>query len=540
MRKQFMGLIVILLLVSQCFAEDFGPYFKNMLESGQDVILKDCIITNDLLLEMLDLPRDGNNRAMINSSIKFDKCEIKGNINFADAIFKRPLIFKDMIFSGDAYFSNAKFEQDGSFFKGKFMGMADFNNANFTGHADFRNSEFDSSAIFTGARFSRPAYFRDTKFNEDAYFRNAYSQNMIDFEGATFYKSAIFSNANFNNIINLKAINYNDISNFNDVVMNGNITLMNSIFYNDAYFYNSTFRRITRFDNAKFLEMAKFADSKFGGDADFTGSKFQGPVDFNSANFSENCSFDGVEFNKIAKFDNANFSGSATFFGAFFQRDAQFEGASFKSKLNLTDATFSRLALSWEAIRGHLIKGKGTNISLINNYKNIVWIKDRNQCYYDYRYERMITSQWGKSKILDYASWIYWGYGIRPYNALINIVAVIFLFGLLYFWLVRSKLAQIARKSSNSDSQSRYSNDISFLEALFFSARILGTPEVFMDVISFVSIRLSWQNPPEDLQIEGDYARLAIWTQRVIFGFFIVLFIVFFSDEVQSYFKPPV
>jgi hypothetical protein len=287
------------------------------------------------------------------------------------------------------------------------------------------------------------------------------------------------------------------------VVMAGNITLTKSIFYNDAYFYNSTFKRDVRFDLVKFQEMAKFADSKFGSNANFTGCKFQGPADFTYANFSGNCRFEGVEFNRIVKFDKVNFAGNATFFGAYFDRDAQFEGASFRSELNLTDATFSRLALSWEAIRGHLIKGKGTNISLINNYKTVVWIKDRNQCYYDYRYERMISSQWGQSKILDYASWIYWGYGVRPYNALISIAIVILLFGLLYYRLAKS-------------------NSISFLDALFFSARIL---------------LLRSQG---DVQIEGKYAHWAISVQRVIFGFFVILFIVFFSDEVQSYFKPPV
>jgi hypothetical protein len=171
------------------------------------------------------------------------------------------------------------------------------------------------------------------------------------------------------------------------------------------------------------------------------------------------------------------------------------------------------------------------------------WIKDRNECYYDYRDDRRASSEWGPSKILDSASWAYWGYGVRPYNAVMSILVIIFSFGLIYRSLVYFNFARVIRKNGRRDdeeaptqieqdnldskvalaktdslqSQSR----ISFKEALFFSTRTLLLKS------------------PGNIRIEGMYARYAIWIQQVIFGFFVVLFIVFFNEEVQSYFKPP-
>jgi hypothetical protein len=133
----------------------------------------------------------------------------------------------------------------------------------------------------------------------------------------------------------------------------------------------------------------------------------------------------------------------------------------------------------------------------------------------------MVSSVWSNSKVLDYASWIYWGYGVKPYNAVVNIAIIILLFGRLYFGLVRSKHAQVAKRQSKNESQSKDHQSISLLEALSFSARVLLL------------------RPPEDVQIEGSYARFVIWAQRAIFGFFVLLFIAFFNEEVQSYFKPP-
>jgi uncharacterized protein YjbI with pentapeptide repeats len=502
------GFMVLVLLVPQCtLAEDPAisvAYLQDELERGQDIFLKGSTISDDLILRNLNLTRDENNRFIINSSLKFVDCEIKGNLSFGSALFTKPMIFRDTRFSGTVNFARSKFAGYCSFHNAEFQKAAIFDGANFTKDSDFINARFDSTASLKKAVFCMPAYFREAKFLEDLYFRATTFQDAIDFEEAEFYKSALFSQCRFNGTANYQTASFLDISGFDDAVSNGEMRFVKSIFSADANFDNMSFRNKATFYGSKFRDIARFTDAAFEKEAIFTGCKFEGPAEFSSTHFQGICIFDGIEFFKVVKFNNANFSGNASFFGSYFDRDAKFDGAVFTSTLNLSEATFSQLFLSWDAIKGHLSKDKKVNQSLIDNYKSLGWIKDRNQCYYDYRNERRISSEWGFSRIMDTASFIYWGYGVRPFNAIICILGIIILFGLIYKWLaIRSK------------------SNISFKDALVLSARTLLL------------------KPPGDIKVKGAQAGYVMWIQKAIFGFFVALFIVFLNQEIQSYFKPP-
>jgi len=508
MKRAALGLMILFLLISQSsLAENSvisATYLQDKLKNGQDISLKDCTISDELALRYLNLTKDSENRFIVKSSIKFIDCEINGGLGFGSAIFKKPVTFINTKFSERVNFARSIFTGYCSFQNCEFKGPAYFDDANFTNGSDFRNARFASTASFKNVVFCKWAYFRSAKFWEDFNFRGATSLPKIDFQEAEFHKSAVFSQAKFNGGSTFQAAKFLDISWFDDAVFKGESGFEKSLFASDANFNNISFGGEAKFYSSRFQDIARFSRSNFERDAIFTGSKFEGPVDFSSANFSGKSKFDGIEFFKVVKFNNANFSGNASFFESYFEKDARFEGAVFASMLNLSGATFSQLALSWDSIKRHLVKDKRTNQSLINNYKSLGWIKDRNQCYYDYRNERRISSEWGPSRIMDFASYIYWGYGVRPYNAIISILAVIFLFGLIYKWLA-----------------SRSKSSISFKDAFVFSARTLLLKS------------------PGDIEIEGTHARYAIWIQKAIFGFFVALFLVFLNQEIQSYFKPP-
>jgi hypothetical protein len=536
-------LTILIFITMLSSAEELGSDLQKMLESGQDIALKDRSIANDLKLSILNLSKDEDKRMIVNSSLNFENCEIKGDVGFGSAVFKKPVIFKSTKFSGSTNFANSKFDNKCIFIKTEFENTAKFENVSFADIPDFRRAQFRNTASFMGSVFDRGTYFTGAKFLDDVTFQESSSRGVMNFVNAEFDKTAKFSQANFEKGINFQSAKFLYISDFEDAVLGDDINFIKSSFDNDANFHNATFKSDARFDSSEFQHMAKFSNSTFKKDAMFTGSKFEGPADLSSITFLGNSNFDGVEFNKVVKFINAHFSGNASFFGAYFDRDGRFEGTSFGSRLNLTDATFSQLALSWELIRGPLIKDKGTNLSLINNYKSIGWIKDRNQCYYDYRNDRRISSAWGPSRALDSASWLYWGYGVRPYDALKSILFIIIAFGIIYYGLVYYKFAKVIKKSGkveieealaspdqiNLESKATLaeSNSIdserslSFADALIFSARTLLL------------------RSPGDIQIEGKYAYYAIWIQKAIFGFFVVLFVVFFNQEVQSFFKPP-
>jgi hypothetical protein len=536
-------LMIFIFLAMLSSAGELESDLQKKLERGQDIVYKDLSILDDLKFNDSKLSKDANNRTIVNSSLRFENCEIKGNISLGLAVFKKPVIFRSTRFSGNTNFAKSKFDNDCIFSDSEFKMRAQFDRVNFTNSPDFRRAQFENTANFEGSVFQRAAYFIGTKFLDDAIFRGSSSKGPLYFTNAEFDKSAIFSQANFENGFKFQSAKFLYISEFEDGVAGGDTNFMESSFGNDANFHNVTFQRDARFDSAEFQHVAKFSNSTFGRDAIFTGSKFDGPADFSYTNFLGISRFDGAEFNKIVKFINSHFSKNVSFFNAYFDRDGRFEGASFGSSLNLTDATFSRLALSWEEIRDHLVRNKGTNISLINNYKSMGWIKDRNQCYYDYRNERRISSAWGPSRALDSASWLYWGYGVRPYDALRSIFLIIIIFAIIYYWLVYKKFATIIRKSDKArnienPASSGKANLESKAIAVGSESADSGKSLSLVDALNFSGRTLLFRSPG-NIQIEGRYANYAIWIQKAIFGFFVALFIVFFNQELQSYFRPP-
>jgi len=501
-------ILVSVLLMPQCaFAQGSAmtaAILQDKMERGLDISLKGSTISDDLILRNMNLTMDENRRFIINSSLQFIDCEIKGNLSFGSALFTKPAIFRGTRFSGTVNLARSKFSDYCCFQNAEFGSSANFDGSNFTNSSNFANARFDSTANMKKAVFCGQADFREAKFLEDAYFQEAKSQDTIYFEEAEFYKSALFSKCRFNGIADYQKAIFFDISEFTDAISNGDISFAKSQFSGDANFNNMSFGNRATFFGSKFQDIARFNNAIFAKNAIFTGCKFDGPAEFSSTDFQGICKFDGTEFIKVVKFNNANFSGNTSFFGAYFDRDARFNGAVFTSTLNLSEATFSQLSLAWDSIKDNLVRDKKVNQSMIDNYKSLGWIKDRNQCYYDYRSERRISSEWGFSRIMDTASFIYWGYGVKPFNAIICILGIIILFGVIYKWLA-----------------SRSNSSISFKDALVLSARTL----------LFKS--------PGNIKIEGAQAGYAMWIQKAIFGFFVALFIVFLNQEIQSYFKPP-
>lgn len=457
------GFIVIILLIPQCaFAQ--GPvisaaYLQDKLERGQDIFLKSRTISDDLILRNMNLTRDENSRFIINSSLELIDCEIKDNLSFGLALFAKPVIFRDTRFSGTVNLARSRFADYCSFHNTEFQKGAIFEGANFTKDSDFINARFDSTANMKRVVFCRPSYFREAKFFEDLYFRKAIFQDAIDFEEAKFYKSGLFSQCRFNGTANFQAASFFDICEFDDAVSNGEMRFIKTVFSGEANFNNVSFRNGATFNRSKFLD--------------------------------------------IARFNNANFSGNASFFGSCFDKEARFYGAVFGSMLDLSEATFSQISLNWDSIKGHLIRDKKVNQSLINNYKILGWTNDRDQCYYDYRNDKRVSSEWGFSRLVDTVSFIYCGYGVRYERAIIIILSIIIIFGLIY------KCLAFRSKSS-----------ISFKDALVLSARTLLLKS------------------PDDIKIEGEYVRYAIWIQKAL-GIIAALFIVFLNEEIQSYFRPP-
>jgi hypothetical protein len=133
-------------------------------------------------------------------------------------------------------------------------------------------------------------------------------------------------------------------------------------------------------------------------------------------------------------FVNASFRRNISFEDAQFSQYADFKYASFNSGLDLTHTRFELLELRWNPIKGHLICDETTYVALIKNYENLAWFDDADECLYAYGNWRRENSEFGLSKIYDYAAFISCGYGVKPLRPLGLGLFVIIACAIYYRW----------------------------------------------------------------------------------------------------------
>ena len=345
------------------------------IERGEPVEYDDVIVEGDLYLSSLDLPTERVERTeyeikffglteevkVVKSPITITNSEIHGNVSFGDTIF-----LKQVIFGGTVIY----FHQEPGL-HGKqpimfsliadsqtlFSGYASFNGALFNGDADFTFAKFSGYASFNGALFNGDADFTFAEFSGDASFLRAKFSGHTDFWGAKFNGDADFTYAEFS-----------------------------------GHVY--------------------FSEALFNDDADFTFAEFSSDADFTGALFSDKLS-------SKMNFGSASFGGNATFVDTQFSQYADFREARFNNSLNLTHARFDRLELRWGSIEKHLNCDDTAYMALIKNYDNLAWFEDADNCLYDYREWRRENSEFGITKLLDYAALVSCGYGVKPRRPLI-------------------------------------------------------------------------------------------------------------------------
>jgi len=505
-----------------------------LIKSGQDVSCTDATIIGDLKLTGLNLIINNNSRRMVNSSISIINSEIKGNMDFGNAFFQKSLAFEGSTFSGDyVNFRNSEFASDIDFSGAEFNCMADFSGAKIKGSMAFVKTKWSEGAIFDKIMCKEDATFRNNVFQSTLSLKDAVMNGSVDFKDCQFNKEVSLSNSAFMDNVNFLAASFSGLAEFKGTTFHKPAIFSRSRFDEIADFSEASFANDATFFYARFANTAKFANARFLGETDFRKCGFGGFADFSSASFFGDARFEEVQFSKAARFKDSSFKENASFNEAYFDRDAYFEGARFASKLNLTNATFGKLLLPWGAISGSIVYDKATQLSLINNYKNLGWTQDYKNSYYDYREKKRISEPFGLPKLLDTISWIYWGYGTKPYNPLAYIFAFALIFACIYYGLVHFKHAKVVRKigqpgcekcpwAKKEDNLEEADCILSFKEALIFSSRILLLME-----------------KPDDFEIEYAHIGKIIWIERAVFGFLVVPYIDSLLSELQSYFKPP-
>ncbi len=502
---------------------------------GRDVFCNEATIIGDLKLTGLNLSARNASRRIVNSSINIINSDIKGDVDFGNGLFRKPLKFDGTTFSGPTVnFMRSKFDADVSFSGAIFQCPVHFDGASINGNIYFTKTDWLEKASLEDISCNGDASFRDNDFRKGLNFKYAHLNGPVSFEDSRFNGETSFSNSIFEKDVSFLAVRFADLIELKGVKFNGSARFSRSRFIEIADFSDTQFSNDTAFFYANFANSAKFSRAKFCGKTDFRKCGFDGLADFSSASFLDVSRFDEAQFNKVVRFINSSFTKNVSFFEAYFDRDASFEGARLASTLDLTNATFSKLALPWDTINGHIVYNKATQLSLVNNYKNLGWTQDYRNSYYDYRDKERITEPFGYAGIWDTIDWIYWRYGTNKflpivYMSIFGLISAL-IFASIYYCLVRFKWGKVIRKSGKSGCEKcpwakisgEIKSELSYKEALIFSRRILLL-----------------LNKPDDIEIIQAHIDKIIWIERVLFGFLAANFMNYLLNEVQIHLKPP-
>ena len=285
-----------------------------------------------------------------------------------------------------------------------------------------KNPIIVSRISITNCRIDGSINFRDAIFKNDVIFHHNQFFGIAFFEGARFCKGANFEFAQFEDNANFK----------------------------EAKFHSAVFA-IVKFNGYANFDKAHFCKDD-NSSCIFDSAQFRDYANFKGAHFDANASFNWASFTDFANFEDAKFKGYAHFENVTF-KDGLFENASFsgKNQLSMNRAQYEKLFIKWADLykpnytlnfrkykffdigkgENHLSYNDTIYITLIENFKNLGFFEDADNCYYYYR----IRYREKKDLIfkgLDCFLMLSYGYGVKPLRPLLCSLIFILLFGALY------------------------------------------------------------------------------------------------------------
>jgi len=283
-----------------------------------------------------------------------------GSLRITNSSLQGVVFLDNLTVDGQANFEETEFQND-LFLRGCRFQDAEFPHAHFCGYADF------SSCIF-----KEPANYVQAIFDGDT-----------DFSYSQFLKDASFNFAKFNT----------DFVYFDGTGFFGNVSFQGTRFGKYVYFYAASFHKAADFLFADFEGNCLISDVRFGGDVIMESVQFKGYAIFGDTHF------DGLLLLPGATINNMMMPGVT--FGE-------------NSLIYLNNSDVHRLLASWRDIQDHLVFQGAVYLALVENYKDLGWFQDADECYYRYRWLAQEEKSWGWSRLFDYLAWVFCGYGVRP------------------------------------------------------------------------------------------------------------------------------
>lgn len=245
---------------------------------------------------------------------------------------------------------------------------------------------------------------------------------------------------------------------YDHVTVTGNLNLSKLIVRAPIRINDSVIDGIVNFSGTVLNSSADFRFSKFNGPVDFWGARLNSPVYFYRSTFNDDVYFVFAAFNIPADFYGTTFNSPAHFFGTTFNSSANFVGSTFNSAdfgnskfskdaffigarlkvLDLGLAKYEKLYLRWSSIDRLVYDanyGDTTYQLLMENFKNLGFSSDFDNCYYQFRVEQFLHRNYFADplgSLLDFGAWIFYGFGKRPLYPLSWSIVIVFFFGA--FW----------------------------------------------------------------------------------------------------------
>jgi uncharacterized protein YjbI with pentapeptide repeats len=419
------------------------------MAQGWPVNYDDKTIVGDLNLSTLPDARAKSTLSLINCTV-------------ANASFAGLTMEKDVILAGTT-FENVSFDQ--AVFEGRaYLGASSFLAASFTG------ATFRQPAVFDWSQFRKNASFVDAQFDKDASFNGVDFQD-ADFNYSVFDSYSFFSQSRFSGDAGFSDVTFAGTSDFSSAVFCGTAYFIRSRFDEGASFQDASFAKLAQFGLGKFQGLSSFGNVTFAGEANYVLARFSDAAYFSEARFLGTALFGLTKFEDIASFQKATFAGDLILKSAQISTILLDDGRyGQNARIILNDSSFDRLKVHWVEIESHVVWDPGSYLALVNNYRNLGWSKDEDDCYYQYRYMDQMNKGLGWSRAIDILAWISCGYGVRPSYAVAWSLLTILFFSLIY-WR-GDGIRRSAKPLQGPAEQDSIPERVTFRNALFFSTMI--------------------------------------------------------------------
>ncbi|HPY75799.1 MAG TPA: pentapeptide repeat-containing protein [Planctomycetota bacterium] len=402
--------------------------FANEADFNDTVLIKNCKIKEIFLF-------GGDNPSIFKNNVVLQNVDIASEVNWHHAFFAKKVQINNCRFLNEWHLSDTIFESGFSIFNSQFYAII-AKGTTIEGLLSISDSKIDTICDFSKAKLNGACYITATQFTQTN-----------------------FQEANFNNKIEFSNCPFEKIANFKKIQSDYSLTFIGCYFYGLTQFNESIFKNnlcIRRTEFFQDLDMAKlFVQGKIV----FEKNSFGSQVDCSHGEIG-NTRIDQCKFQGIVNFHETIFTGSITIYECTFYTNVRFERAIFHEKLDLQETIFEKY-ISFANIIGDYIRldRKQIDGKLLAEYE-----KNYHQMHLEYitlqkifqRQGQERDAYWAHCKALQserkaqpiftknplqpikyFLNFLFLdlgcGYGTKPLNVLLFSLAIILLFGGIYF-----------------------------------------------------------------------------------------------------------